>query len=151
MFTEWGNAQMNRIVSSVPGRIRIRDKRLRNQERLDQLGTELAKIGAITELQANVVAGSVMVNFDYNEIDTVSLENKVEAAVDASLDAPLSHPKRSMKMRVNRYAKAGMLGSLATSLALAATGQKRGHAVAGGLFVACLGVHLSTHRKSLLR
>lgn len=54
-------------------------------------------------------------------------------------------------MQVNRYAKAGMLGSLSASLALAATGQKRLHAVTGGIFVACLGVHLGVHRRSLLR
>ncbi|MGY6277546.1 HMA2 domain-containing protein [Methylomonas sp. MgM2] len=142
---------MNRIVSSVPGRIRVRDKRLRHPARLDQLEAELAKIDAITELQTNVVAGSIVVNFDYERTDTLSLENKIEAAVDAALDAPMVHPKRSMKMRVNRYAKVGMLGSLATSLALAATGRKRGHTVTGGLFVACLGVHLAAHRKSLLR
>ncbi|MCD2453681.1 hypothetical protein GO003_025205 [Methylicorpusculum oleiharenae] len=142
---------MNRIVSSIPGRIRVRDKRLRHQARLDQLEAELVTIDAIIELKANVVAGSVVINFDYDQTDTESLENKIEAAVDAALDAPLAHQKRSLKMRVNRYAKVGMLGSLATSLALAATGQKRGHAVAGGLFVACLGVHLTTHRKSLLR
>jgi hypothetical protein len=111
----------------------------------------LLKIAGITELHANAGAGSVVVNFDPAQIDTGTLEAKVEAAVDAALDAPLAHPKRSMKMRVNRYAKVGMLGSLATSLALAATGQKRWHAVTGGLFVACLGVHLNTHRKSLLR
>jgi hypothetical protein len=142
---------MNRIVSSLPGRIRIRDKRLRNPARLDRLESELLKIEAISELYPNAGAGSVVVHFDPAEIDTAAFELKIEAAVDAALEAPLSKPKRSMKMRVNRYAKAGMLGSLATSLALAATGQKRWHAVSGGLFVACLGVHLTTHRKSLLR
>jgi hypothetical protein len=142
---------MNRIVSSLPGRIRVRDKRLRNQDRLDQLESELLKIEAIISLQANDGAGSVVVNFDPSGKDASTLEAKVEAMVDAVLEAPLSHQKHSVKMRVNRYAKVGMLGSLASSLALAATGQKRWHAITGSVFVACLGVHLSTHRKSLLR
>ncbi|EIC30070.1 hypothetical protein Metal_2334 [Methylomicrobium album BG8] len=142
---------MSRIVSSLPGRIRVRDNRLRHQARLDILEVELGKIAGITELQANARAGSVVVNFDPGQVDMAFLESQVDAVVDKALDAPLAKSKRPMKMRVNRYAKVGMLGSLATSLALAATGQKRGHAVAGGLFVACLGVHLTTHRKSLLR
>jgi hypothetical protein len=80
----------------------------------------------------------------------------MEAVIDATVDKILSAPllpvdRRSIKRRVNRYAKAGMLGSLATSLALAAAGQKRWHAVSGGIFVACLGVHLSIYRRSLLR
>jgi len=142
---------LNRIVSSLPGRIRVRDKRLRHQARLELLEVELWKLPAITELQANAGAGSVVINFDPEQVEPATLESQVDAAVDKTLDAPLAKTKRPMRMRVNRYAKVGMLGSLATSLALAATGQKRGHAVAGGLFVACLGVHLTTHRKSLLR
>lgn len=142
---------MNRIVSSLPGRIRVRDKRLRHPARLELLEVELWKISVITELQANAGAGSVVVNFDAEQVELATLESQVDAAVDKALDASLDKSKRSLKMRVNRYAKVGMLGSLATSLALAAAGQKRGHAVAGGVFVACLGVHLTTHRKSLLR
>ncbi len=129
----------------------MRDKRLRHQTRLELLEVELWKLPAITELQANAGAGSVVINFDPEQVELAALESQVDAAVDKALDAPLAKTKRPMRMRVNRYAKVGMLGSLATSLALAATGQKRGHAVAGGLFVACLGVHLTTHRKSLLR
>ncbi|MCQ8129145.1 HMA2 domain-containing protein [Methylomonas rivi] len=142
---------MNRIVSSTPGRIRVRDKRLRNPARLDILEAELLKIEAINELHPNAAAGSMVVIFDPEQIDLSAFEVKVDAAADRALDASLSTENRSMKMRINRYAKVGMLGSLATSLALVAAGQKKGHAVAGGLFMACLGVHLTTHRKSLLR
>ena len=142
---------MSRIVSSLPGRIRVRDRVLRNPMRLDQLEAALIKIEAVTSIQSNPGAGSVILYFDAAQTDTEVLEAAVDAAVDAVLAAPLPAGKRSLNMRVNRYAKAGMLGSLATSLALAATGQKRWHAVTGGLFVACLGVHLSVHRRSLLR
>jgi copper chaperone CopZ len=118
---------------------------------LDQLEVALRRIDGITSLQSNPGAGSVVLYFDVARVDTAVLEEAVDAAVDATLAAPLPKSKRSLKMQVNRYAKVGMLGSLATSLALAATGQKRLHAVTGGLFVACLGVHLGVHRRSLLR
>ncbi|WP_333874958.1 HMA2 domain-containing protein [Methylobacter sp.] len=142
---------MSRIVSSLPGRIRIRDRVLRNQRRLNQLEAELIQIEGITSLQSNPGAGSIILYFDAAQSDAEMMEAAVDAAVDNALATPLPAVDRSVKMRVNRYAKAGMLGSLATSLALAATGQKRLHAVTGGIFVACLGVHLSTHHRSLLR
>jgi hypothetical protein len=142
---------MSRIVSSVPGRIRIRDQALRNHARLDQLEAALIQIEDITSLQSNPGAGSVVLHFDGTRTDMAALEARIDATVDSALSTPLPKNNRSLKMRVNRYAKAGMLSSLATSLALAATGQKRWHAVSGSVFVACLGVHLSVYRRSLLR
>ena len=142
---------MSRIVSSVPGRIRIRDRALRNPARLDQLEAALIRIEDITSLQFNPGAGSIVLHFNGADTDVAALEAKIDATVDATLSTPLPNNNRSLKMRVNRYAKAGMLSSLATSLALAATGQKRWHAVSGSVFVACLGVHLSVYRRSLLR
>ena len=53
--------------------------------------------------------------------------------------------------QANRWAKRGMLMSLGASLALAATGAKSGHAVLGGVFVLLLGVHLTVHRRHLLK
>ena len=53
---------MSRIVSSLPGRIRVRDKRLRDQERLAELKKELSKITAITALQDDVRTGSIVVD-----------------------------------------------------------------------------------------
>ena len=42
-------------------------------------------------------------------------------------------------------------GQWGASLALAATGAKRGHAALGGVFVLLLGVHLAVHRHRLLK
>ncbi|ENO95535.1 hypothetical protein C667_18522 [Thauera phenylacetica B4P] len=91
-----------------------------------------------------------MVFFDHGQVSPAELERRVEQAVDAALAAPRK-ARRSIHNRLNRAAKIGMLGSLGASLALAATGNKRWHAVTGGVFVACLGVHLGLHRKALLR
>jgi hypothetical protein len=145
---------MSRIVSSLPGRIRVRDKALRNQTRLEKLEAELRRMEGFTSLQTNLGAGSVVLHFDAARTDAATLETAVEAAVDAALAAPLAKSQAgpsSLKRQANRYAKAGMLGSLTTSLALAAVGRKRWHAVTGGVFVACLGVHLGVYRRSLLR
>lgn len=144
---------MNRIVSSLPGRIRVRDKRLRDQARLNELKKGLSKIAAITELQGDARTGSVVVNFDPSAIEIAALETKIDSAVDKVLAEPLTPPLLTKK-RINRYSKIGMVGSLAASLALAAARRKHWrhwHALTGYLFVANLGVHLIIYRKSLFR
>ena len=144
---------MSRIVSSLPGRIRIRDKCLRDQSRLNALRKELLKITAITELQGNVRTGSVVVIFDPNTIEIAALETKMDMAVDKVLAQALTPPLLTKK-RINRYSKIGMMGSLAASLAFAAARRKRWrhwHALTGYLFVANLAAHLIIYRKTLFR
>lgn len=141
---------MTRIASSSPGRIRVKDPALRGRDCLSRVHKELAPLEGVRELSPNLVAGSIVVFFDHGEVGPAKLEQRIEQALDAALAAPRK-ARRSIHNRVNRAAKIGMLGSLGASLALAATGNKRWHAVTGGVFVACLGVHLGLHRKALLR
>jgi hypothetical protein len=142
---------MSRIVSSLPGRIRIRDKRLRDQARMNELKKELLKIAAVTELKGDIRTGSVVVSFDLSVIEIAALETKIEATVDKVLAEP---PQLLTKKQLNRYNKIAMVGSLAASLAFTASRQKRfrrWHALTGYLFVANLGVHLYLYRKTLFR
>lgn len=141
---------MTRIASSSPGRIRVKDPALRGRDCLSRVHKELAPLEGVRELRPNLVAGSIVVFFDHGEVSPAKLEQRIEQALDAALAAPRK-ARRSIHNRVNRAAKIGMLGSLGASLALAATGNKRWHAVTGGVFVACLGVLLGLHRKALLR
>lgn len=141
---------MTRIAPSSPGRIRVKDPALRGRDCLSRVHKELAPLEGVRELRPNLVAGSIVVFFDHGEVSPAKLEQRIEQALDAALAAPRK-ARRSIHNRVNRAAKIGMLGSLGASLALAATGNKRWHAVTGGVFVACLGVHLGLHRKALLR
>lgn len=143
---------MSRVVSSLPGRIRIRDKALRSRARLAQVEAELKRVEGVVVVEPNAAAGSIVLHYAPDRTDPVRLESDIDALIDKALALP-QRPAgtRSLRMQVNRYAKIGMMGSLATSLALAATGSKRWHAVTGGMFVACLGVHLGVHRRHLLR
>lgn len=145
---------MTRIVSSVPGRIRLRDDALRRLAPLERLRTVLAAIDGVLSAEANAVAGSIVLRYDAARVAQPALEAQVDAAANAALAAShRSQPRRthSPQRRVNRYAKYGMLGSLATSLAFAATGRKRWHAASGGLFLVCLAMHLAMNRRDLLR
>jgi hypothetical protein len=144
---------MSRIVSSLPGRIRVRDKRLRNQERLTTLKKELSKITAITALQDDVRTGSIVVNFDPNAIEIAVLETRLDFAVDQVLVERLTLPPITKK-QLNRYNKIAMIGSLAASLALTTARRKRWrrcHALTGYIFVASVAVHMIIYRKTLFR
>lgn len=143
---------MTNIVSSLPGRIRVRDARLRNAERLHRLHDKLAALDGVLSCEANAKSGSLLVHFATEQASLTDFEGRIDALVDAELAAPLQAAgRRPLKMRVNRYAKLGMIAGLGSSLALVGMGSKRGHAACGAVFVACLGVHLSTHRRHILR
>lgn len=144
---------MSRIVSSLPGRIRVRDKRLRDPERMAELKQSLNNIAAITALSDDVRTGSVVVNFDPAAIDIADLEALLDSAVDGALNDRL--PLRTIsKKQFNRYNKIAMTGTLAASLALTLARQKhwrRWHALTGYWFVASVAVHMVIYRKTLFR
>ena len=146
---------MSRIVSSVPGRIRVRDKALRDQTKLDQLKKELSKIDAITALQDNVRTGSVLLRFDRKAIELSVIEVNIDSIVDKVIGKASKQQRMLSKKNINRYNKIIMLGSLGASLiALRMARRKpriRWHRLTGYIFVANLGVHLYIYRKSLLR
>lgn len=142
---------MTRIVSSLPGRIRLRDPSLHQADRLDRLAAALAAMEGVLAVDGNARAGSLVLRYEAAGRDVEAMEAAVDAAADAEFARPRPHLKPSTRVRVNRYAKRGMLASLAASLALAAAGQKRWHALTGGAFVACLMVHLAVHHRHLVR
>lgn len=138
-------------VSSVPGRIRIRDHALRNAWLCSQLTARLSGMDGLVSLETNSRTGSIVILYEPRCADAQAIEAAVDALV-AELQArrPASGGKSTQK-KLNRAAKAGMIGSLATSMALAAAGNKRWHAATGGVFLCCLSVHLVVHRRHLLR
>lgn len=146
---------MSRIVSSVPGRIRIRDKGLRDQEKINAVKQELSNIAVITALQDNVRTGSILVRFDRRAIELSVIEENIDALLDKVI-GKASRPQRLLtKKNINRYNKIIMLGSLGSSLlALRMARRKpriRWHRLTGYLFLANLGVHFYIYRKSLVR
>ncbi|HRD35152.1 MAG TPA: hypothetical protein PLR02_12960 [Rhodocyclaceae bacterium] len=142
---------MTRVVSTLPGRVRVRDKALRNPALCARVEAQLRQIEGLAVMQPNPSVGSIVLHFAAGDIDPLELERKIDAIIDAAIATPRPSGARPLRLQVNRVAKLGMLGSLTASLALAASGQKRWHAVTGAAFVACLGVHLGVHRRNLLR
>lgn len=142
---------MTRVVSTLPGRIRVRDKALRNPGVRTRVEAQLWQIEGLIVMQPNPSVGSIVLHFAAGEIDPLKLEHEIDAIIDAAIATPRPSGSRPLRMQVNRIAKLGMIGSLSASLVLAASGQKRWHAVTGAAFVACLGVHLGVHRRNLVR
>jgi hypothetical protein len=157
-----------RIVSSVPGRLRIRDDSLKNPARLKTLGAALAGLERSCSFQANPAASSLTVFYDPRQCAQEQMEAAVAgiiapalagkpasndpatAAAPTPVEIAKRRQRRNLLRRTNRYSKYAMLASLGVSLALAARGATRGHALTGAAFVAALGVHLAVHRRQLL-
>jgi len=146
---------MSRIVSSLPGRIRVRDKGLRDQAKLNELKNVLSQLSGVTSLHDNRRTGSLLLYFDRKAIELSVMEEKIESIIEKILGKAQKPQRLLSKKNVNRYNKIIMLGSLGTSLIALKLARRRPrirwHKLTGYVFVANLGVHLYIYRKSLLR
>ncbi len=144
---------MKLIVSSLPGRMRIRNANLRgDRHRLVELRDRLKAFDPDCEIDINPVSGSLLVHYDCDGTPRGAMERAVHDAFEGMLGARRlrKHHYTPVTLKLNRYAKYGMYSTLGLTLWLAAARARRPHAVAGWLFVACLGLHLAVHRHRLL-
>lgn len=149
------------IASSVPGRLRLRHTALRNPRALERLRAALAGWPGVLSAEANARAGSLLIHYDPVRLAPAACEQRALAAAEESLGTRSTaaagsqrHPDRIggvPRVKVNRWAKQGMLASLLVSLALAASGFRGWHAMTGIAFLHGLAVHLWIHRQRLLR
>ena len=147
---------MKRIVSAVPGRLRIKDPYLSTELAVASISASLSRELPIQSMRPNLVANSIVLHYDAALIDLSAMkavtENllaklmRQEAANDSS-----RLKRRSAKRKLNRYAKIGALSSLAASLAFALTRYKQLHIVTGWVFVASVVVHMAVFRRTLLK
>lgn len=83
---------MSRIVSALPGRIRLRDPALRAPRTNERLQTVIAKFDGVRSVEGRTRSGSVVLLYDTTTTDRSSMEARVEAAAAAELsprdDAP---------------------------------------------------------------
>lgn len=136
---------MTTIASSIPGRIRMRSKLLRNKEKRKTLLERLRTIEGVMRLEENPTAGSIVVYYDAQQIEC----EHMEAEVEMELDRVLNETPSTVRVHLNRYSKYAMASSLGASLTLLAVRSKKGHALTGAIFLASLAVHLAIHRKRL--
>lgn len=136
---------MSSIASAIAGRIRVRAKELRQPQRRAALVAAFSAFEGVLRVEENARAGSVILFYDATAVELELMEAQVELA----LDKVLAQTPSKAYLLANRYTKRGMMVSLAASLVLAASGTKKAHAATGGVFVACLAVHLWLYRRNL--
>lgn len=142
---------MKRIVSAVPGRIRIKDTAFGDAAVGARVALRLTQELAAASTRINPGAYSIVVNYDAGTMSPGELHLQIEQLLADELgQPPFARRRRSRRLRINRYAKIAALTSLGASLAFAAAGRKRLHVLTGTLFVACLGVHLAVFRRTLV-
>jgi len=153
---------MNPIASSLPGRLRLRDRALRDRARLDALRARIVRWRGVLRVESNSQTGSLLIHYDATQLTPARCEARAVAAAEQILEtrqkigvggtAPHDrHHGGALRVKANRWAKRAMLVSLAVSLSLVAAGAKRWHALTGVLFLHALAAHLWVHRRRLLK
>ncbi|MDR3323878.1 MAG: hypothetical protein LBS89_06720 [Zoogloeaceae bacterium] len=168
---------MSLIVSSIPGRMRVRHPALVASGKLARLQAAVLDFYAGCQIEANPRIGSLLLVYDAQAVAREAMEAAVLRFASAGgleeIPAPQEAgqekqefwrggvrspsgqgkqyaPAQARMLVLNRYAKYGMLASLGATLYLAAAGKRRWHALSGAAFVGALGVHLATHRQRIL-
>ncbi len=158
------NSTNNLIASSLPGRLRLRHRALRNSAQLDILHAAVARWRGVITVTANPRAGSLLIQYGPARLAPARIEARTSAAAekimgisgsagvdDKTTATPSRSPGGTPRVFANRWAKRGMLASLAVSLLLAGAGRKRWHWLTGVVFLHALSVHLWVHRRHVLR
>jgi hypothetical protein len=124
------------IVSSTPGRVRVRHPALRSQSRADQARDALLAIAGVQSVAGDARVGSLLVSYD----PAHTSEATVVAALQlGELPARVAEPRAWPRIPSGT---AGMAVSLSVSLGAAAAKLKWLHVAAGVVFVALVGVHV---------
>lgn len=141
------------IVSSVDGRLRIRDDALRNPSTARALEKRLLALKGIVEVKINQRIGSLLVLYD----EAVTGIKGIRDAVAGYLDVrrPIRDTvvrkrgkERSVIRRISKkVSNIGMLASLAFSVIAAILGAEGLHVASGALFLFFFAMHFSRHRE----
>lgn len=140
------------IVSTVSGRVRIRDARLKKVPVATLVEEILSACTAITGTETNCRVGSVLVRFDTDREDAAAIAKLVADALDVAAASALDgvrqcarFPVRCLPTNLPRLKRAavngGLSGSLLVSAAAAMLHLKSLHVVSGWLFLGLAGFH----------
>ncbi|PWV63199.1 HMA2 domain-containing protein [Plasticicumulans acidivorans] len=134
------------IASAIPGRIRVRDGRLKQAGFAQQVAEAAQALAGVSAVRSNPAAGSLVVHYD----TAVTAEEEMEERVEALCLAPYAGP-RSLRARVAQASKIGMLATLVPSLAFAVSGYKKLHVLTGAGFLLFAGMHMAGYSERLLK
>ena len=157
---------MSLIVSSIPGRLRLRVRDL-DPEQAAALPVAIESIAAlpgVREVTDNPRTTSVLIHYDSRMLSQTSMETAVLTLLGADdTIAPavteaagveatkVRSPQTKWRAHINRSAKLGTMAAMTVSLLALLARYKRVHAKAGILALVFVSVHLYIQRRRLLR
>lgn len=129
------------IVSSIPGRLRVRHPSLRSRDTAERSRQTLSATPGVQSAEVNLLTGSALVRYDPALVDEPALLGRLALPEPAEDAAPekLAAPGAALP----RW----MGASLALSVGAAALKVKWLHVAAGAAFVALVGVHVAGARR----
>jgi hypothetical protein len=144
---------MMTLVSDIEGRLRIRDKLLKDSYVADAARKDLLDSQGITHVSINFKVGSMLILYEPSQITRTDVENIVfqwlkPVVADENEATIFRSPAPRMTMKRRKLVNTTMLSSLLVSLVLAALDAKKLHILSGLLFLSALGLHLSTKQRS---
>lgn len=142
---------MKRIVSAVPGRLRIKDHQLGDEAVSARVAAELQASLPLAGVRANARAGSLVLNYRVEEIAPEEMLRRTREILGRLLGRGSRARGRSMRLHLNQASKLIGVGSLAASLAFGVARYKQLHIVTGWIFVASVVVHMAVFRRTLLK
>jgi len=149
------------VVSSLPGRLRLRHAVLRRPAINAALAAEIGGWPGVTATSGSANTGGLLVAYDVEAAGQAEMEARSTALVlshapepsaDAADDDDGDDASDFWETvgAFNRSAKIGMFATLGASMAALAV-SRRVHAAFGGAYLGLLALHLLKHRRKLVR
>lgn len=131
------------IVSSVPGRIRVRSRRLKSENRAKAIQAEVETFKGVASVYSNPHAGSLTVAFDPENVEAEKLEDRLEALCDPQ--------PNKLERNLEMATRIGMAGTIAATIYQGFYGSKRTHIQLGKAFMGVAAAHLGLTVMKALR
>ena len=134
-------------------RFRFRSESLKIEETANTVKNSLLKTKGVATVAINKRVGSLLVYFDQTKVKAEKLFGTIASKLGidvAEVKNKLSSFHRSISGRQGRkVVKRGLMGAGAASLGLLAFSEK-GHAIACGVWLSLLAIHLYQNKRTLL-
>ncbi len=138
------------IVSTIAGRIRVRSKRLKFHRVASNAQQEIASLNGVTGVRVNPEAGSLVVHYDTETVDTEELEDQIEGICEPPPRNAAGNGNGTTN-GLNRITKVGMMSTLTASVTYGVLGKKRPHIAYGATFLVFAGLHMLKYSNRLVR
>lgn len=147
-----------KILSSLPGRLRVSHPRMKCHFALDEMLISLKECVGITQVEGQAITGSILIHYDNEVLKEKELLQRAFSSFKVSYGSPAPKLKKRKGFRLHKSNRlwrtslhGGMLGSLAVCTYTGFKGPKKLHVKSGLAFLAITAEHMRINRKLLFR